>query len=98
MIKCSAWYHESTDRTVVHHDHTDAMSHAKRKHHGPTCLPRFPGLPIGPLCPGTPDCPFGPISPLVGAGRKEAGCKYMVISALYKTADGWCFHSHNSSR
>lgn len=54
------------------HNHTDAMSHRKRKHRGPTCLPRFPGLPIGPLCPGTPDCPFGPISPLVVAeGRKQ---------------------------
>lgn len=48
------------------------MSHRKRKHCGPTCLPRFPGLPIGPLYPGTPDCPFGPISPLVVAeGRKQ---------------------------
>lgn len=43
----------------------------KGKHHGHTCLPRFPGLPIGPLCPGAPDCPFGPISPLVGEEGKK---------------------------
>lgn len=56
----------------VHRDHTDTSNHRKGKHRDPTCLPRFPGLPIGPLCPGTPDCPFGPISPLVGVeGRKQ---------------------------
>lgn len=28
-----------------------------------TCLPRFPGLPVGPRCPASPGSPFGPISP-----------------------------------
>lgn len=28
-----------------------------------TGLPRFPGLPLGPLCPVIPGSPFGPISP-----------------------------------
>lgn len=28
-----------------------------------TCLPLFPGCPVGPLLPGMPDSPFGPISP-----------------------------------
>lgn len=28
-----------------------------------TCLPLFPGLPVGPRCPAIPGSPFGPISP-----------------------------------
>lgn len=62
------------------HNHTDAMSHRKRKHRGPTCLPRFPGLPMGPLCPGTPDCPLGPISPLaVAEGRKQEVSTWLYL-------------------
>lgn len=77
---------ESTDHMVPHHNHTDAKSHGKGKHHGPTCLPRFPGLPIGPLCPGTPDCPFGPISPLVGAERRKQEIKYRNLCCLVYTS------------
>lgn len=29
----------------------------------PTCLPLFPGRPVGPLFPAVPGSPFGPISP-----------------------------------
>lgn len=62
-----------TDHTAIPHHHTNTgdCRELKGKHHGHTCLPRFPGLPIGPLCPGAPDCPFGPISPLVGEEGKK---------------------------
>lgn len=41
-----------------------------------TCLPRFPGLPLGPRCPAIPGSPFGPISPCKEKreAREELGC------------------------
>lgn len=42
-----------TSCALVHHS---LFSHL-------TCLPLFPGRPVGPLFPGTPGSPFGPCSP-----------------------------------
>lgn len=51
-------------------------------------MPRFPGLPIGPLCPGAPDCPFGPISPLVGEeGKKKNISRAYLPSVAQQMAD-----------
>lgn len=40
-----------------------------------TCLPRFPGLPVGPRCPAIPGSPFGPISPWKDKKRSKRGIR-----------------------
>lgn len=40
-----------------------------------TCLPRFPGLPVGPRCPAIPGSPFGPISPWKEKKRSKRGIR-----------------------
>lgn len=53
-----------------------------------TCLPLFPGLPVGPRCPAIPGSPFGPISPwkeereAKGWGHVEQVHLYRSIQSL----------------
>lgn len=63
------------------------MSHA---HKLLTCLPLFPGRPVGPLFPEIPGSPFGPISPCatnqinVQFGRESCNFAEQIQNSLFE--------------
>lgn len=59
------------------------MSHA---HKLLTCLPLFPGRPVGPLFPEIPGSPFGPISPCAtNQINVQFGRKVVILRNKFKT-------------
>ena len=50
-----------------------------------TGLPRFPGLPLGPLCPVIPGSPFGPISPWKEERKAREELRQVEQGHLYRS-------------